>query len=557
MNAPALRAFAACGLATFVSSLAAQSAWTAPDRTVYAARSGVIAILPGEGGSLEGEPLGFGTWRLVPTDGASVADAITHAAADHADYAAPVFVGLDGGPLIPTRDLLIGVADDSPGPAAALSARVSAEAGRLGIDARISSPWPTISVYRVTTDAVRGDDILALASVVASLPNVTFAEPDMLFTGGSSFIPNDPLFSSVWGIRNTGQSGGLPDNDMDGDGAWDTTIGSDSIITVVIDTGVDQGHPDINQRSGFDATGEGSSGGPGNACDNHGTPVAGCVSAIINNSIGTVGIAPGTRTASARAFVSNLSCNGSWSSQSSWTVASLDFAVSIGARVTNNSNSYGFASTAIESAYVQTRSGGMVHFASAGNDNEENIAYPASLPPVNAIAALNRWGERASFSNYGLGIFLSAPGESVRTTDRRGSDGWSSGNYTWASGTSFASPYAAGVAALVLSVDGSLTAVEVEAILASTAVDYGEVGLDDEFGFGVVNAESATSAALGLDCGVADLAAPIGVLDLNDITLFVSLFMTGHLDADFAAPFGVLDLSDLIAFTESFISGCP
>ncbi len=557
MNAPALRAIAACGLASCVSSLSAQSAWTAPDRTVYHARPGVIAVLPGDAATLEGEPLGFDGWRLVPTNGASVADAITRACADHADYAAPVFVGLDGGPLLPTRDLLIGVADDSPGPAAALSARVAAEAGRLGIDARISSPWPAFSVYRVTTDAVRGDDILALASVVASLPNVTFAEPDMLFTGGSSFIPNDTFFSDVWGIRNTGQSGGTADADMDGDLAWDTTIGDASIITVVFDVGVDQTHPDINQRPGADFMGSGANGGPGNACDQHGTPVAGCISARIHNNLGTVGIAPGTRTASARLFESNLNCGGGWSTYTSSTIDGLDFATSIGARVTNNSNYYGFGSVAIESAYNSTYNAGMVHFASAGNDNTNGVTYPSSLPTVNAVGAINRNGNKASFSNYGPDVFVTAPGQAVLSTDRQGSAGYVNGDYVFVNGTSFASPYAAGVAALVLSVDPTLTPAQVEDILASTADDYGSPGKDNTFGWGVVNANAAVAAVSAGPCSVADLAEPFGVLDLSDVTTFTSAFLAGGDAADVAPPFGLLDLTDVVLFVDSFVADCP
>ncbi|MGH6628631.1 MAG: hypothetical protein ACREB3_02740, partial [Burkholderiales bacterium] len=78
------------------------------------------------------------------------------------------------------------------------------------------------------------------------------------------------------------------------------------------------------------------------------------------------------------------------------------FAESVGARVTNNSNSAGgIASSAIETKYAQTRSSGMVHFASAGNAAVSVSSYPASLPSVNSVAALNRFGGRASFSSFG------------------------------------------------------------------------------------------------------------------------------------------------------------
>ncbi|USO00295.1 MAG: S8 family serine peptidase [Phycisphaeraceae bacterium] len=525
--------------------------YRSPDGTLYPARPGVVAVLPG-GARVSGEALGVGSWTLISVPGGAGDTALAGFVHAGVDYAAPVFTGLDGGPVVPTRDVLVGL-DPSAAGRAALAASIDAEARGLGLRADVSAPWAAFDLYRVRTDASRGDDVLTLATRIAALPGVKFAEPDMLFTGRSSLIPNDPLFSTVWGIRNTGQSGGLPDADMDGDEAWDTTIGDASILTVVIDVGVQQDHPDINQVAGFDATGQGTGGDPGNACDNHGTAVAGCVSAKINNALGTVGIAPGTRIASARTFISNLSCNGSWSSSASWTVSSINFATLIGARVTNNSNYYGFSSSSIESAYATTKAAGMVHFASAGNDGVSSSTYPASLPTVNSIGAINRYGGKASFSNYGADIFVTAPGQDVLTTDRTGSDGWVAGDYVSASGTSFASPYTAGVAALVLSVNPSLSAAEVEDILASTADDYGVTGRDNTFGWGVVNARAAVDAAR---CEV-DLAAPFGLLDLADIVAFVTLFGQNDPRVDFAPPAGVFDLADIIAFATGFQSGCP
>ena len=140
-----------------------------------------------------------------------------------------------------------------------------------------------------------------MANELATHPLVIFAEPNMVFTGIGGFIPNDPGFPNCWGIHNTGQFGGTPDMDMDGPEAWDLTTGDASTRVVVIDTGVQQDHPDIHQRSGADVTSDGpGDGGPVNDCDNHGTAVAGCVSAIINNDLGTVGIAPDCQSASVR-----------------------------------------------------------------------------------------------------------------------------------------------------------------------------------------------------------------------------------------------------------------
>ena len=146
----------------------------------------------------------------------------------------------------------------------------------------------------------RFDGDLSSLSRLAEDPRVLWAEPDFMMTGRHDLTPNDPGFSDLWGIKNTGQFGGTPDMDMDGDTAWDITIGDTSIVVLILDTGAQQDHPDLNQIPGQDFTSENFGGGPGNLCDNHGTAVSGCVSGVINNSLGTVGISPGSRTASAR-----------------------------------------------------------------------------------------------------------------------------------------------------------------------------------------------------------------------------------------------------------------
>ncbi|MGH8015232.1 MAG: S8 family serine peptidase, partial [Candidatus Zixiibacteriota bacterium] len=281
----------------------------------------------------------------------------------------------------------------------------------------------------------------------------------------------------------------------DGGLAWDSTTGNSSIKVLIIDTGVDPTHPDINQLPGEDFTTDLGNGEPINACDNHGTPVAGCVSARINNSLGTVGMAPNCPSISARTFISNFACDGSWSSIASWTVDALNWGASQGVRVTNNSNYYGFSSSAIAAAYTSTYNSGIVHFSSAGNFSQSFPSYPASLPNVNAVIALDYNGSKAGFSNYGLGCDISAPGVLVYTTDRSGSDGWSGNDYTYADGTSFASPYTAGVAALVLSVRSSLSASQVENLLYCTAVDLGAAGFDATYAHGFVNAFNAVNVA--------------------------------------------------------------
>ena len=303
--------------------------WVTPAGDFLSVREGEFAYLPRGGSSVDeeseaaGEAVGVGAWRIVSENRVAAVRAVGAA------YLARVFESADGGIVIPTRDILIGLASgedraamdaaslgvgDGGGVAevraSALSGAIASVAASLGLGVEVETPWGSLSQARVRTDASEDSTVLALCEALSVLPGVTFAEPDMVFTGRSSYIPSDPLFGDSWGIRNTGASGGVADVDLDGDEAWDVTLGDASVLTVVIDTGVDQSHPDINQLPGIDLTGAGVGGGPVNQCDNHGTLVAGCVSAVIDNGLGTAGIAPGTRVVSVKTFNADPSCDG-------------------------------------------------------------------------------------------------------------------------------------------------------------------------------------------------------------------------------------------------------
>jgi hypothetical protein len=235
------------------------------------------------------------------------------------EFVSPVFVGDDGGPVFVTPDILVAF-HRHVGAAQAEAVLAAAGAGEI-----TDVDWGGMpGAYRLRSGASNGFEGVAAGNGLAGRHEVRFGEPDMIFTGHGTGFPNDLGFGNCWGLHNVGFA---PDMDMDAPQAWDVTIGDPSIIVVIIDTGVQQDHPDLNQISGTDTTSQGpGDGGPVNACDNHGTRVAGCVSAHIDNGIGTVGVAPGCVSASARTFISNLSCNGSWSSTASWTVDTLTWA---------------------------------------------------------------------------------------------------------------------------------------------------------------------------------------------------------------------------------------
>ena len=488
------------------------------------------------------EPMAIRGWSFARTDASIRTDAtITRAmsriaGAEPVEFASPVFLDDEGGPIVITPDILVGF-DRSIDPAQAEAILVASQAGEI-----LDRDWANMQrTYRLRSASRDGFKVLEAANALAHRPEVVFAEPDMMVTVHGEVFPNDTYFPSLWGLHNDGTFNlpcTLAGFDMDAPEAWDITIGEPSIIVAILDCGVQVDHPDLNLYTpGFDPTGQAGGGGPVNACDNHGTWVAGCVSGIMNNNLGIVGVAPGVRSASARVLVANLPCNNTFTQAASWVADALAWAEGIGARITNSSWKRNGPSSVIDQKFADTRANGMVHFAAAGNDASSAIAYPASLPSVNAVAALDPCGNRAVFSNYGVGLDFSAPGHYGISTDRTGTAGGNDGvadggclpsgtlgcssdgdcgpgescflvsvDYALVAGTSLASPYTAGVAALVLSVDPNLPADQLEALLQQTAVDLGPAGYDTDYGWGSVNAFNALSAVVS----VADERPPFG-----------------------------------------------
>jgi subtilisin family serine protease len=207
-------------------------------------------------------------------------------------------------------------------------------------------------------------------------------------------------------------------------------------------------------------------------------------------------VAPDCRAVSMRTFISILP-DGTWTSQASWTVNALAAAQALGASVTNNSNGYGFQSSAIDQKYLDLWNGGIVNFAAAGN-NGVGIDYPAVLQTVNAVGSVGRNGVLSSFSNTGPELDFVAPGEVVITTDRSGPLGWdATGDFVYVNGTSFATPFAAGIAALVLSAHPGFTSLQVGQVLRNSCTDLGPPGQDPSYGYGLVNALQALVLACG------------------------------------------------------------
>jgi subtilisin family serine protease len=303
--------------------------------------------------------------------------------------------------------------------------------------------------------------------IFSSDPAVQYASLDYLVQ--ADLLPNDPRFGELWGLHNTGQSGGTADADIDAPEAWEISTGSSGIVVGVIDTGVDYNHEDLAANiwrntgetpgNGIDDDGNGyvddiygidAYNGDSDPMDdhNHGTHVAGTIGAVGGNGIGVVGVNWQVRIMALKF----LGAGGSGST--SGAIECINYAVTMAARGVNIrvlSNSWGGGgfSAALRDAIQTAANSGILFVAAAGNDAANNDAtphYPSSydLPNVLAVASTDRYDQRSSFSSYGLStVDVAAPGSSVLSTTR-------DNKYAIFSGTSMATPHVSGIAALIL-----------------------------------------------------------------------------------------------------------
>ena len=296
-------------------------------------------------------------------------------------------------------------------------------------------------------------------------PDVEYAEPNYIYH--ATLIPNDSSFTQLWGLHNTGQTGGTSDADIDATEAWDIVTGSETVVIAVVDSGVKYDHVDLIGNiwsNADDPIGNGDEDGNGYTDDirgwdfvdndndpmdynGHGTHVAGTIAAVGNNGTGVTGVCWTAKImplrgldAAGSGFTTNL-------------ISAIEYANANGAHVINNSWGGGGSSSALEAAINASSA---VVVCAAGNSNVNNDTtphYPSSYTSTNiiSVAATDQNDNRASFSNYGAtSVDVGAPGTNIYSTvttrhdvfsdDFSGGLGnWTTGgtNNTWAISSSY------------------------------------------------------------------------------------------------------------------------
>lgn len=338
------------------------------------------------------------------------------------------------------------------------------------------------------------------------------------------FNPNDPLLSTQWAITK-----------IEARQAWDVSRGNGTVPLAIADTGVDWDHPDLNDHiwlntadpvDGSDNDGNGlvddyhgwdwvngESGPSGedlNTPDNnpmdfngHGTHCSGIAAAETNNSAGIAGVGFDCKIMALRIGWQGNDGNGYVGMD--YAASALYYAANKGAKAFNaswgSSNSGGIAP-----AVTYATNQGVVIVSAAGNDNDNTASYLCGRTDVISVAATDENDHRASFSNYGTWVDVSAPGVNIRST-------YFDNTFTYLEGTSMAAPHVVGLVGLIRAIAPSMTRSQVQSRIISTTDDIDALnpGYAGQLGSGRINAFNAVNG-LGVTVSV-----PIPISPINSI----------------------------------------
>ncbi|GGT58310.1 S8 family peptidase [Streptomyces coeruleorubidus] len=381
----------------------------------------------------------------------------------------------------------------------AAAADAAAKAEKTGEDVDFQRRLGTgAALVDLGTNPARAD----VADVVAQYeadPQVAYVVPDRL-NKPTAVTPNDTDYGKQWDLFESTAGMNVP-------AAWDTTTGT-GVTVAVIDTGYVT-HSDLaaNIVGGYDFISDTAVSVDGNGRDSnpadpgdwynanecgagipasnsswHGTHVAGTIAAATGNGKGIAGIAHGAKISPVRVlgkcggYDSDIIDAITWASGG--TVSGVPANTNVAKVINMSLGGGGACSTATQSAINGAVNRGTSVVVAAGNENQNvSNSSPANCNNVISVAATNRAGSRASYSNYGSLVDISAPGGETRTstangilsTLNSGTKTPSSENYAYYQGTSMATPHVAGLAALMKSANSALTPAQIESAIKANA----------------------------------------------------------------------------------------
>lgn len=311
---------------------------------------------------------------------------------------------------------------------------------------------------------------------------IRYAEPDYLVSANA--VPNDTSFATLWGMHNTGQSGGVEDADIDAPEAWALATGNHTVKVAVIDSGVELTHPDLLPNlwtnpaeipgNGVDDDGNGyiddvrgwdfvNTDAIPQDDNGHGTHCAGTVGAVGNNATGVAGVCWSV------SLIALKFLDDEGDGTSSDGVEAIAYATGLGVTVTSNSWSGNEFSQAMKDAIDEANNAGILFVAAAGNNGSFLDYYPEypacyTSPNIISVTATTQLNTLADFSNHSeVHADIGAPGQDVYSTVR-------GGGYGYNSGTSMACPHVAGACALLKAHRSELTHQNIRNLILKTAV---------------------------------------------------------------------------------------
>jgi hypothetical protein len=347
--------------------------------------------------------------------------------------------------------------------------------------ASVRRRMPASGVWLIAFAEPKVDTVPRAVARMAKLKDhILVVEPDYVMTAQNT--PNDTSYSTLWGMHNKGQSGGTADADIDAPEAWALNTGSRDVVVAVIDTGIDQTHPDLLANlwtnpgeiagNGLDDDGNGyvddtrgwdwvNSDNNPNDDNGHGSHCAGTIGAVGNNGDGVSGVCWKVSLLGLKFL--NASGNG-FESDAAEAIA---YATNLGVTLTSNSYTGTSYTQTMKDVIDEADEAGILFIAAAGNNGgniDASPEYPAAYTSANilTVAATTRTDGLASFSNFGAAaVDLAAPGNEIYSTSHNGS-------YGFKNGTSMAAPHVAGACALLKSYKPNLTHQQMRELILST-----------------------------------------------------------------------------------------